>query len=486
MHRLFDVFPRDIAERVLSFLPKKDLVHVRLVNRQWKQFTDRYVTRVHPLSLGTLQEGHLPHLYPNLKAVDLSSVDVADDAELKQIGQRLAEIPTLRDVTLRCGPGVSENGWEMLEGVLPQLQFLRLLPMHPGCDASCAVRPYTTFDRFEVFPQLTSLDLSWNALTPSAFCSIASLSHLEVLNLKNCVDVDDEAVECLISVPTLRVLNLSGTDVTDDGLMSLNELELEVLNLSRCDGVTDDGMFWLQHIRSLKRVDISSCHAISSAGIEQLSNLPDLTHLYMQGMKPLGCSSLTKMKRLASVSLRDCGWVKDETLEDLAQCKTLQSVCLRNCHQITDNGLKMLCRLPLLRSAHLRGCTRITDAGLNCLGESPLLEDIDLSFLCHITDAGLACLTQLTKLQRLILNWCSSVTAAGLHSLQKACHEVKELSIKGCHNLQLSDLVSMSIGHRLERLDYEYCLCSVHQGQQKREMPLLHRIDSAGCFVEIC
>ena len=485
-NRLFDIFPRDVAERVLSFLTKKDLVHVRLVNRQWKQFTDRYVTRVHPPSLGTLHKGHLPQRYPNLKAVDLSSVDIADDTELKQIGQRLAEIPKLRNVTLRCGPGVTENGWGMLDGILPQLQCLRLLPMHQGCVSSCAGHPCTAFDKFEVFPQLTGLDLSWNALTPSAILSIASLSRLEVLNLKNGVDVDDEAVEGLTSVPTLRVLNLSGTDVTDDGLMSLNELELEVLNLSTCDGVTDDGMYWLQHIRSLKKVDISNCHAITSAGIEQLTNLPDLTDLHMRGMKPLGCSSLSKMKRLASISLRDCGWVKDETLEDLARCKTLKSVCLRNCYQITDNGLKMLCRLPLLRSVHLRGCTQITDVGLNCLGASPDLEDIDLSFLCHITDAGLACLTQLTKLRRLILNWCSSVTATGLRRLQTACREVKELSIKGCHDLQLPDLVSMAKGDRLEKLDYEHCLCSVHQDAQKRDMPLLHRIDSSGCFVEIC
>ena len=123
--------------------------------------------------------------------------------------------------------------------------------------------------------------------------------------------------------------------------------------------------------------------------------------------------------------------------------------------------------------------------GLNCLGESPHLEDVDLSFLCRITDARLTCLTHMTKLRRLILNWCSSVTAAGLRTLQTACREVKELSIKGCNNVQLSDLVSMSKGHRLEKLDYEYCLCSVHQIERKREMPLLHCIDSAGCFVEI-
>ena len=44
------------------------------------------------------------------------------------------------------------------------------------------------------------------------------------------------------------------------------------------------------------------------------------------------------------------------------------------------------------------------------------------------------------------------MTAARLRSFQTACHGVKELSINGCHSLQLSDLVSMSSGHRLERL----------------------------------
>lgn len=483
---ILNSFPLDVAERVVSFLAATDIANLRLVNKHWRQFTNRYVTTLRPQSLSLFFQGTLPKLYPAVNAVDLSAVDV-DETQLRPVAQTLAQLPALDELTLQCRE-VGKRGFDTLAITLPRLKRFGIRSsavMHQCCIPY--VQPLdldvVPFDRLRF---VVHLDLSWNTVTLNAVRLIATLPNVEILNFKNCLGVDDSILEVVAEMFSLKVLNLSYTNITDDGLMVLNDVELEILNLSKCEGITDDGMFFLQHVRSIKKLDISSCPGITEAGVELLATLPNLMDLYLQDFRATGSSFFKKMNRLTTISLRDCCWVKDSTLWDLIQCKTVQSLNLRNCNQITDAGLNALRQLPLLRSVNLRGCTNITDAGIEILSSLPKIEDVDLSFLNQITDVGLGYLTKATSLRRLILNWCHLITSVGLHQLRSTCPQLQELSIKGCHNMQFTDLVSMARLYSVQKLDYEHSLCSIQPAEQKRDLPLLRHIDSFGCFLEIC
>lgn len=476
-------FPFELTDNILRRLSSNDLANLCLVNRTWYQLTRPHVTKLCPTNFATLFRNSIETLYPNLRCLDLSFLDVVGDPQLYNLATALENNDKLTELVLRCGNGVTRRGFEFLGKCLPQIERLTLIP---GSYHRCTMceSPSLELDSvaFSSFKNVEFLDFSWNRVTLSAIEEVASLSFLKTLSLKNAVDIEDCVIEEIASIHTLKVLNLSSTQVSDDGLMLLCELELEALNLSKCENLTDDGMYWLQRMNSLKKLDISSCPGITSAGIEHLTRLPNLKHLYLQDVKPIGSSVLNKIK-VTMLSLRDCHWATDDTLRDLISCSSLLSINLRNCVQITDAGLRSLMQHRSLKCVNLRGCTQITDYGLWVMASFPRMEDLDLSFLNRITDGGLVQLSKARNLRRLVLDWCHGMTVDGLKEIRKGCRQLTELSIKGCHNMQHWDLVSLSKLPNLEKLDYEHSLCSV---VTSTPLPPLRRIPSRGRFFEIC
>jgi len=253
---------------------------------------------------------------------------------------------------------ITHYGMASLGGTLPQLSKLKVQPSGQGrnrCTLYEASPLALCIHSCSYFPKLAKLDMSWNHVTVDAIQPFVSLPQLQSINLKNCIGVDDDVVEELTLTPGLPILNLSSTNVTDYGLMMTNDLELEALDVSKCEEITDDGLCYLHRNWNLRLLDVSSCPGITSAGVEHLLALPLLETLYLQDIKQLGTSFLKNMKALKQLRLRDCHWVTDSNLEDLACCLSLDRLNLRNCDLITDLGLKSLMKLQNLKSVILRG-----------------------------------------------------------------------------------------------------------------------------------
>eukprot|EP00210_Caulerpa_lentillifera_P002469 g2367.t1 len=474
-----------VAERVLSLVSLTDLQTLRLVNSYWRHVTNVFVTHQRPIRLRQLFS--LKSQFPKLTSVDISGLEIRNEQQLKLAASTLSQLNNLKQIEIRAAPDLT---LENLASSIPELQRLRISPtdtlMKQDCE-SCHSLPLSSL-RLDLFENLNFLDLSWNHLHEQITShQLSRLSRLHGLNLRNCVGVGDVLVAELAAVDSIRSLNLSNTGITDDALMSLHDLGLECLNISHCRNVTDDGMFWLQYVRSLHELDISGCPEISSAGMEQISFLPKLKRLYLQEMKAESCcSSLKSMLVLEELSLRNCCWVTDAVLADLSFCKKLQFLNLRNCSNFTDHGLNSLLNLQDLQSINLRGCSQITDDGILTISKLTGLKELDLSFLNQITDNSLLSLIKIRKLRRLVLDWCNQITSNGLQKLKENCTVLQELSIKGCHSVESADLVLMT--DSIKKLDFEHSLCSVSPLDKKQDssFPLLHHIDSVGCFFGIC
>lgn len=482
--------PSDLAERVCSLLASPDLQHLRLVNHHWRQIGNLFITQQRPQTFQALLE--LSSAFSNLTSVDLSALELHNELQLKQAVTGLGQIPNLEQITLRSTHDLT---LESLAIALPNLPRLSIRPgkgLMLNSEKDCCSEeafPLTNL-RLDLFSSLTYLDLSWNTLDSNVLHQISQLPKLEGLNLKNCVGVDDSLIESLIEGGgSIKSLNLSNTSVSDEGVLLMNDLPLVRLNLSKCDSVTDDGMFWMQYIRTLEELDISGCPEITAGGLEQLIQLPKLKRLYLQETKLKTGSLLSQFLSLEVLNLRDCCWVTDSILTELSLCKNLKFLNLRNCTDVTDKGLESLLQLPELQSINLRGCRQITDEGISILSSLPQLRDLDLSFLNQITDLSLSSLTKTHQLHRLVLNWCNQVTSTGLKGLKDHLQGLQELSIKGCHNMGSEDLVSMTQGSSIKKLDYEHSQCSVNlveEGKRDLKFPMLKHIDSVGCFVGIC
>src|SRR5690606_30216042 len=90
--------------------------------------------------------------------------------------------------------------------------------------------------------------------------------------------VDDEAMAEIAKLPELRKLRIAKTSVGSAGLEAVVQLPLEELDISECSQVLDDALQSVGKIQSLKRLNLWR-DSITDAGVAHLSGLVNLTWL---------------------------------------------------------------------------------------------------------------------------------------------------------------------------------------------------------------
>ena len=91
--------------------------------------------------------------------------------------------------------------------------------------------------------------------------------------------VGDEQISDLKSIPEVIWLNLAGTEISDDGLKSLDGMPLEKLHLEK----TKIGDAGLAHLKSFKDLEYLNLYGtkVTDAGLEHLKELKNLKKLYV-------------------------------------------------------------------------------------------------------------------------------------------------------------------------------------------------------------
>ena len=154
----------------------------------------------------------------------------------------------------------------------------------------------------------------------------------------------------------LFVMNLSGWLVTDTGLAKTAGSRLRILKLSRCTGLTDEGLGQLlSSCAELQCLDLSFT-AAGSAAVGAVCGIPSLESLYLN---------------LTTGPLSETEYVL------LSQS------------------------LPSLRRLGIGGHTAVTDSALDALGVHGKLEWLDVSVCVHLTAKAVAALKQRCPLKRI-------------------------------------------------------------------------------------
>jgi hypothetical protein len=174
--------------------------------------------------------------------------------------------------------------------------------------------------------------------------ALAGLSHISKLGGQDLIGADDLA-EHLARLPSLNLIDLSGSDLTDDGLERLTALEgLEHLYLRRCA-------------------------ALSGDGLRHLAAFPHLWYLHL-----------------------DSGGFIDADIEHVGKVDGLQALGLDFCQGLTSDALRHLRPLSILRALGLVG-TAIDDADVEHLSAMPGLRNLNLQ-RTKVTAAGIDRLRQ--------------------------------------------------------------------------------------------
>ncbi|MEO6711139.1 MAG: hypothetical protein ABI054_11685 [Planctomycetota bacterium] len=147
----------------------------------------------------------------------------------------------------------------------------------------------------------------------------------------------DSEIHLLARFQNLETLDFHGgwavkdALVTDDGLRQLVLLELprlDLLNLGRCRGITDQGLAHVARMQTIRWLGLSACSGITDAGLP----------------------SLLSARNLTGLDLRGCSGITDAGIQQLAAKTNWLEIWFGGCPNVTSAGVARLqAALPAAR-----------------------------------------------------------------------------------------------------------------------------------------
>ncbi|KAF3636932.1 F-box/LRR-repeat protein 3 [Capsicum annuum] len=366
----------------------------------------------------------------------------------------------LRLISLRWCLGVGDLGVGLIAVKCKEIRSLDLsyLPITNECLSSISKLQYLEDLVLEGCygiddDSLASLEQGCKSLEKLDMSSCQNVSHVGLSSLTSCAGclrqlilaygspVTPAVADSLQKLSRLQSVKLDGCQVTCSGLQAIGNwcVSLKELSLSKCLGVTDEGLCSLvtKH-KDLRKLDITCCRKITHVSISHIMN---------------SCALLTSLR------MESCTLVPREAFVLIGQrCQYLEELDLTD-NEIDDEGLKSISKCVSLSSLKLGICLNITDQGLIHLGMSCVnLKELDLYRSAGISDLGLLAITRgCTGLEMINIAYCNQITDGSFISISK-CSKLNTLESRGCPFVTSLGLAAVAVGcKQLTTLDIKKC-----------------------------
>lgn len=300
------------------------------------------------------------------------------------------------------------------------------------------------------FPNLKILEFRRNSSGGLGDLStLTRLNHLCLLDLSHQLGVDDHALLSAGKLTKLIVLKLNNCpNISDVGLTNLTlgplRFSLRQLDLSFCQGITDDGVANLgATMGSLSHMTLKFCINVEGWGVHgfidstasllgldlsyktKLRQFRELTrhkesnfsaHPFRKFSHPV--EGLTTLKVL-NLSFGD---VTDDLVAGVASHLTnINSLNLASCHMVSSKGFNPLGNMRKLEYLNLSD-NRLTDRTIEHFHALENLQKLNISFCTHVkgeSPSFIDVLINLPKLQLLEANLCRYTLLEKLQCISK-------------------------------------------------------------------
>ncbi|MCC6589401.1 MAG: hypothetical protein IT168_22065 [Bryobacterales bacterium] len=231
-------------------------------------------------------------------------------------------------------------------------------------------------DAIAAMPTLEVIDLSQTRVTDLGLLRLKALPNVRELNLFYAELVTDEGLAVLRNWSRIERLNLRGTKVTDNTLSILaGKNTVKSLDIGYAE-VTDSGLQNLVRMKGLRELAFGG-NKLTEVGLEVLRSLPQLTKLDIAGQQrtdsglwfvsltDIGLDPIATLTELRELNLSSTP-VSAKGIQRLATLKKLEKLNLYKARRITDDAVPQLAALPALRWVDIKD-TAMTAQGVAAL-----------------------------------------------------------------------------------------------------------------------
>lgn len=468
---------------------------------------------------------------------NLVEIDLSNATELKDLAAAaIAEAKNLERLWLVRCKSITDIGIGCIAVGCRKLRFLSLKWCLGVGDLGVGLIAVKCRD-------IRSLDLSYLPITNKCLSQVLELQHLEDLVLEGCFGIDDDRLtapelvcksletldmsscqnmshvglssltsaagslrqlilsygsrvdlalaDSLQNLSMLQSVKLDGCQVTCSGLKAVGNwcISLKELSLSKCLGVTDEGLSSLvtKH-KDMQKLDITCCRKITHVSLAHITNsCTSLVSLKMESCTSVSAEAFVligqRCQLLEELDLTD-NEIDNEGLKSISRCSQLSSLKLGICLNITDEGLTQVgISCSKLKEIDLYRSAGITDSSILSIARGcPSLEMINIAYCTSITDTSFMALSKCSKLNTLESRGCPLVTSLGLAAIAVGCKQLAKLDIKKCQNIDDGGMIPLArFSQNLKQINLSYTnvtgvgLLSLASISCLQSMTVLHR-----------
>ncbi|KAL0718191.1 hypothetical protein Bca4012_067513 [Brassica carinata] len=218
--------------------------------------------------------GFLMNCGSKLKALSLvNCLGIQDFNSESHLSSTSCSSSSIRSLSVRCCPGFGDASLSFLGKFCHQLQDVELCGLNGVTDAGVL----SLLQSNSV--GLVKVNLSGCVNVTDNTVSSLSVGHgrtLESLNLDGCKNITDASLVTVAkNCYSVNDIDVSNTLVSDHGIKALasspNHLNLQVLSVGGCSGITDKSKACIQKLgRTLLGLNIQRCGRISSSTVDTL------------------------------------------------------------------------------------------------------------------------------------------------------------------------------------------------------------------------